>query len=301
MQLICGTREIQLENFDIVHIQQKERPFSIQFKNVNSSLLVNQSQLQNWSCMSLDSIYLSTGKKFEELKKYLSDSPFSSILRTLFGKLSRQDQLRVIGDLSNLSEIDFIHLKNPQSDFLIDDLDHFLLGLQRPAIIETMEPCRFKSASWRIDDLEMIDLRNCLPETLDMVDVFATKQRFAVKLVQTDEGPSLNIGDLSFLLENEQAVKVMGIMNQQLVMAANSGDFEVSRKQKKGFLKIDILQQSFRGGHWMQQFKIQNQILTRISHQRARTPFLFIRPNLDQCWLYSVESRKRVFPSDFDH
>ena len=298
--MICRTHKLQIENNEVVHILQTIPPFSVQFREANSSLLINQSQLQNWSCMSLESIYLSTGTKFEELKKYLSNSPFSSILRTKFGKLSRQDQLRIIGDLAILSEIDCLHFKNPQRNFLIDDLDHFLLSLQRPAIVETMEPCRLKSASWRIDDLEMIDLKNCLPENLDKVDIFASKQRFIVQLIQTNEGPSLNIGDLNFLLENEQAVKVMGIMNQQLVMTADSADFEVSRKPKKGFLKMDI-QQSFIGGRWLQQFKLQNQVLTRMSYQRARTPFLFIRPNLDHCWLYSVESRKRVFPSDFDH
>ena len=83
------------------------------------------------------------------------------------------------------------------------------------------------------------------------------------------------IGNLNFPLDGEQMSHLMGLMNQDLVIAFNSEDFELSKKQKNGFLKIDLFKQTFRGGRWQQSFEIDNQILTRSTSIRSRTPFYF--------------------------
>ena len=108
----------------------------------------------------------------------------------------------------------------------------------------------------------------------------------------------MKIGNLGFPLDGEQMSQLMGLMNQDLVIALSAQDFEIAKKHKSGFLKINLLKQSFRCGKWLQSFEINDQVLTRSSQNRSRTPFLFLRPDLKSSWIFSADSRKLVYPSN---
>lgn len=300
MQLIWQTQSLEIIDQEIIYVQHSSDPYLINLKGVKSCLLINSNQMEIWEKQNLEKIYLSTGRNFDQLKEFLTGSPFTSLLRTSFSRLSRQDQLRIIRDIAILNDVDLVHFKDPLDWFMSIDLDHFLMGIRKPAVVESTKPCRLLSACWRIDATGTTKLTNKLPETLESVEMFDSKQRFHVKIQQNQEGPVLQLENLSFPLDNDQTLKLMGMMNQSLVMVANANDFEISKKIKPGFLKIDMIQQSFRGGRWLQSFSIQDQTLTRFSDHRARTPFLFIRPDLDRCWIFSADTRKRIYPKDGD-
>ena len=234
------------------------------------------------------------------MKQYLKNSPFASILRTEFGRISRQDQLRVIKDLAVLNNVDLVHLKEPSKFFLDYDIDQFSFGLDRPCIIESIYPCRFESSSWRIDLNGSTKLYTCLPDSIEDLGYFGSKYRFQARLTQEDEQTCIQIGNLNFPLDGEQMSQLMGLMNQDLVIALNAQDFELSKKQKSGFLKINLLKQSFRCGKWLQSFEIHEQVLTRSTTTRSRTPFLFLRPDLKSSWIFSADSRKLVHPANHD-
>jgi len=288
---------LEIEQDSVVHVQQDRSPFQVDFEGFRSKLLVNKQQLNTWQQMTLEKIYQSSKCNFEELKQYLKDSPFASILRTKFGRISRQDQLRVIKDLAILSDVDVIHLKEPSRFFLDYDIDQFTFGLDRPCVIESIQHCRFKSASWRIGIDGSINLQKCLPESIEDLVYFDSKCRFQAQLLQEDKQTCMKIGNLNFPLDSEQLSQLMGLMNQDLVIALNAQDFEVSKKQKSGFLKINIIKQSFRCGKWLQSLEVHDQILTRSSNSRSRTPFLYLRPDLRSSWIFSADSRKLVYPS----
>tara|TARA_Y100000589_G_scaffold202509_1_gene191001 strand:- start:491 stop:1396 length:906 start_codon:yes stop_codon:yes gene_type:complete len=297
MRITWLTHSLELEQDSIVYIQQSKTPFQIKFKIVQSSLIVNKNQLSNWNPQSLEKIYQGSQCSFDELKNYLKNSPFASILRTKFSKISKQDQLRVIRDLAILNQVDFVHFKEPSLFFIDNDIDQFAFGLDRPCIIESIQPCRYKSSSWRLDSKGATNLQQCLPESIEDLAFFDSKQRFQATLIKEKEETFMVIGNIEFQMDSEQVSQLMGLFNQDLVIAMNAQDFEISKKQKNGFLKIDIIKQSFRCGHWLQSFAIQNQVLTRTATARSRTPFLFIRPNLRSCWIFSAESRKILFPA----
>lgn len=298
MRIRWMSYSLEIEKDSIVHVQQQECPFEIHFEGFKSVLLVNSKQINIWRKMSLEKIYQSTQCNFEELKQYLASSPFSSLLRTEFGRISKQDQLRVIKDLAILSRVDLLHLKEPSKFFLDHDIDQFFFSVDRPCIIESILPCRYSSSSWLINSNGSTNLEKCLPNSIEDLVHFDSKFRFQARLVQEDEQTFMAIGNLNFPLDGEQMSHLMGLMNQDLVIAFNSKDFELSKKQKNGFLKIDLFKQTFRGGRWKQSFEIDNQILTRSTSIRSRTPFLFLRPDLRSCWIFSADSRKLVYPSN---
>ena len=289
---------LDLEQDSVVHIQQIYKPFQINFENCSSTLLINSSQMSRWNKLSLESVYRGSKCSFDELKQYLQNSPFASILRTRFGRISKQDQLRVIKDLANLLRVDFVHFKEPSRFFLDYDIDQFTFGLDRPCVIESIQPCRFKSSSWRVGIDGSINLQKCLPESIEDLVYFDSKFRFQTRLKQENDETIMVIGNLNFSLDSEQMSQLMGLVNQDLVIALHANDFEVSKKQKNGFLKINLINQTFRCGRWLQSFEIQNQILTRSTVNRSRTPFLFLRPDLQYSWIFSAETRRLVFPAD---
>ena len=137
MRIRWMSYSLEIEKDSIVHVQQQECPFEIHFEGFKSVLLVNAKQINIWRKMSLEKIYQSSQCNFEELKQYLASSPFSSILRTEFGRISKQDQLRVIKDLAILSRVDLLHLKEPSKFFLDHDVDQFSFSVDRPCIIES--------------------------------------------------------------------------------------------------------------------------------------------------------------------
>ena len=298
MRITWAKHSLDIEQDSIVFVQQSKIPFQVKFEGCKSSLLINSTQLNHWNQQSLEKVYQSSRCSFDELKQYLKNSPFASILRTKFKKISKQDQLRVIKDLAILCRVDFVHFKEPSMFFIDHDIDQFAFGLDRPCIIESIQPGRYKSSSWRLDIKGATKLHKCLPESIEDLMFFDSKQRFQASLINAEEETSIAIGSLEFQLDSEQTSQLMGLMNQDLVIAMNAQDFEVSKKQKNGFLKINLIKQSFRCGHWLQSFEIQNQVLTRTSSTRSRTPFLFMRPDLRSCWIFSADSRKILFPAN---
>ena len=93
MRITWAKHSLDIEQDSIVFVQQSKIPFQVKFEGCKSSLLINSTQLNHWNQQSLEKVYQSSRCSFDELKQYLKNSPFASILRTKFKKISNLKEI----------------------------------------------------------------------------------------------------------------------------------------------------------------------------------------------------------------
>ncbi len=260
--------------------------------------LIGPLQWENFHRMKVLEVFESFGTDSEVLKAGLVHSPWAEHLKTPFAQLSLRNRVQALAHALELASPSLLHVK--ALDWLPPGLMEQFASEMRGRISRVLWE-GFRPSSHLISHVagENAWIPTALPQTLQELDLIQDSLILSkVSLKKEEDSLFLGLGELSFSLKTFP--QLLGLAGKELLAVLHSDSVSTSFKEKKSATRIPILSHIQANGVFRAALRIEEQILWVSVPKRPPVPACHVELLPEKIWLFSAESKSRVWPSPLE-
>lgn len=257
--------------------------------------LIGPLQWENFHKMTVLGVFESFGTDSEVLKTGLVHSPWAEHLKTPFAQLSLRNRVQALAHALELAAPPLLHVK--ALDWLPPGLMEQFASEVRGRLARVLWE-GFRPSPHLISHIagENSWIQAELPAALPELELIQNSLILAkASLKKEDDSLFLEVGEIRFSLKTSP--QLIGLAGKELLAVLHSDSLSTSFKEKKSATRIPILSHTQGNGTFQAALRIEEQILWVSVPKRPPIPACYAELLPEKLWLFSAESKSRVWPS----